>query len=88
MNEKPLRKRWRKSKRVALAMMIVYALVISCGQPADRLILQPPAPQVKGLDGGRCRAPVMPVVVPLWLAQGKGRAAGGGLPAARRSSAT
>jgi hypothetical protein len=42
MDEKPPRKAWRKSKRVALAMLIVYALVLSCGQPADRMILFPP----------------------------------------------
>src|SRR5690349_14074776 len=35
-------KRRRRLKRLGAAILVVYLLVISCGQPADRLILFPP----------------------------------------------
>src|SRR4051812_49833020 len=42
MNPTRSSKRRRRLKRVGVALLVVYLLVVSCGQPADRLILQPP----------------------------------------------
>src|SRR5947209_3170180 len=42
MDEARSQKRRRRVKRVGAALLVVYLMVISCGQPADRMILFPP----------------------------------------------
>ncbi len=42
MSEKGPRKHWTKTRRVAVVVLAVYVLTMSCGRPADRVILFPP----------------------------------------------